>query len=417
MTAEIATTTTTTTKDFSKENKTNDESERPSSLFPLPPSPLRYLNAVPPFPTTYPKQYPLDTSNPQTINVQFDPKIHLAQPLEVPKHIKILVKDTATEEEGRVKLVQVPTLDLKRKTNVEDLAYTEPFRILSEEGVKVFKRIIEASEETMAICTPRNPKIIRGLGFTSQFVKDFNESKEVLNHLGTFANVPIAAHPMTTNYSQINYGEPPNEDEEDAKPADVWHLDSVDYVLVVMLTDGFEGGELLVSNMDPNIAMERIRANDLPDDLTSKIKYTAPGYGVFMQGCRIAHAVGAVTKGSTRLTAVSSYASCDALRIDRPSIYNALSQNHTKEVYDPDYLRNMAWRVRGKLDYLISNPTYDNPKDGEKVLDLAIEQLIMARRLMKGEDKYDAPLSKEITLEQGGFQNIENQEENKKEES
>ena len=43
---------------------------------------------------------------------------------------------------------------------------------------------------------------ICGLGFTSKFVQDFNESSELLQHLSTFANVPIAAHPMTTHYSQ-----------------------------------------------------------------------------------------------------------------------------------------------------------------------------------------------------------------------
>jgi len=66
----------------------------------------------------------------------------------------------------------------------------------------------------MAIVTPRNPKIIRGLGFTSDFVRSFNESPELLCHLSKFANVPICAHPMTTNYSQINFGEPPRDGEE-----------------------------------------------------------------------------------------------------------------------------------------------------------------------------------------------------------
>merc|ERR1712232_1329808 len=190
-------------------------------------------------------------------------------------------------------------------------------------------------------------------------------------------------------------GEPPNPQKqvegEDSKtaaaaaPADVWHLDSVDYVLVIMLTDGFDGGELLVSNMDPNQAMARIRANDLPDELTSKIKYPKPGYGIFMQGCRIAHAVAPLTGGNTsRITAVNSYSSRDAFRVDRPSIYNALSQNHSKDIYDSEYLRNIAWRCKGKLDFII-------------------DQLTLARRLMKGEETYDAPLPEDIKMEQGGF--------------
>ena len=354
---------------------------------------------APVFPSTHPAQYP---PRPDPKGISFDPKIHLVNPLPSPPNIKILQSDEEAGP-GCVKLVSVPST-LQRKKHVEDLAYTEPFRVLSDEGVTAFNQIISENEESMAIITPRNPKIIRGLGFTSDFVRSFNESPELLNHLSTFANVPICAHPMTTNYSQINFGEAPREGEEHAKPADVWHLDSVDYVLVVMLTEGFEGGELLVSNMDPNQAMTKIRANELPSELTTANKYPKPGYAiVFMQGCRIAHAVAPLTGGPSRITAVNSYASMDITRIDRPSIYNALSVNHTKEVYDPDYLRHIAVRCMFKLEDLAKNPSYDCPEKGEAVLDLIIDQLTLARSLMKGKVKLDVPLSKEMRLSQGGF--------------
>jgi len=301
--------------------------------------------------------------------------------------------------------VRVPSS--QPRSHDEDLAYTEPFRVLSDEGVKAFKEIIADNEESMAIVTPRNPKIIRGLGFTSKWVQDFNESPVLLDHLSKLANVPICAHGMSTNYSQINYGEAPKEGEKAAKSADTWHLDSVDYVLVVMLSDGFEGGELLVSNMDPNLSMERIRRNDLPSELTSANKYPGPGYGIFMQGSRIAHSVAPVTKGNTRLTAVNSYSSMNAMRIDRPSIYNALSMNHTKEVYDPDYLRHVSVRCMWKLEQLVKKPTYDDPEKGEEILNLVIDQLTLAKRLMQGEEKHAIPLSKDIHLEQGGFSKAE----------
>ena len=228
----------------------------------------------------------------------------------------------------------------------------------------------------MAIVNLRNPKIIRELGFTSKFFRYFNESPELIRHLSTFANVPLCAHPMTTNYSQINFGEAPREGEDHTKPADVWHLDSVDYVLVVMLTDGFEGGKLLVSDMDANQAMEKNRTNDFLSELAR--------YGIFMQGSRIAHAVSPLTAGSTRITAVNSYASRDVMRFDRPSIYNALSMNHTKGVYNPDYLRHIAVRCMWKLEHLVKNSSYDCPDQGEEILDLVIDQLAMTRRLIKG---------------------------------
>jgi len=350
-----------------------------------------HIGQIPSFPSTYPDQY---VPKPDPKDVLFDPKIHLVTPLPVPSHIKILQSDENAGK-GCVKLVTVPS-DHPRTKNVEDLAYTEPFRVLTEEGVKVFREIISQNEDSMAIITPRNPKIIRGLGFTSNFVRAFNESPILLQHLSKFANVPICAHSMTTNYSQINFGEPPKEGHENAKPADVWHLDSVDYVLVVMLTDGFEGGELLVSNMDPNQAMEKIQRNQLPTELTTKNKYPKPGYGIFMQGCRIAHAVSPLTGGNARITAVNSYSSRNISRIDRPSIYNALSVNHTKEVYDPDYLRHIAVRCIWKLEDLAKNPSYGSPEKGKAVLDLVIEQLEKARSLMRGTENPDVPFSNEM---------------------
>jgi len=375
---------------------TYNEAERPRGMFPV--EMEKKIGRVQAFPKTYPAQYSPRT-DPEGIT--FDPMIHLVNPLPVPPNIKILQSDEKAGP-GCVKLISVPSTH-PRKNHVEDLAYTEPFQILSDKGVAAMKRIISENEESMAIITPRNPKIIRGLGFTSTFVRSFNESPELLKHLSGFANVPICAHTMPTNYSQINYGDAPQKGEEHAKPADVWHLDSVDYVLVVMLTEGFEGGELLVSNMDPNQAMAKIRANVLPPELTVGNKYPKPGYGIFMQGCRIAHAVSPLTGGSTRITAVNSYSSMDISRIDRPSIYNALSVNHTKAVYDPDYLRHIAVRSMWKLEDLVNNPSYDCPEKGGAVLDLVISQLTQARSLMNGDVNPEIPFSNKMEFG-GGFQ-------------
>lgn len=379
-----------------RQHQSSNEAERPKCFYPIPIS--SEVSEAPCFPLTHPAQYP-PKEDPE--GIKFDPEIHLANPLPMPKQMKILQED-GDAGHGCVRLVTVPSSH-QRKEHIEDLAYTEPFRVLSDAGVAAFNTIISENEKDMAIVTPRNPKIIRGLGFTSKFVKELNESPVLLDHLSTFANIPVCAHPMTTNYSQINYGESPKEGEGSAKAADVWHLDSVDYVLVIMLTDGFTGGELLVSNMDPNQAMERIRADDLPSELTTANKYPKPGYGIFMQGSRIAHAVSPLTGGPTRITAVSSFTSRDTMRVDRPSIYNALSMNHTKQVYDPDYLRNIATRCMWKLEHLVKNPSYDCPERGERVLNLVIDQLTMARRLMKGEEEYVIPLSEDIKMKPGDF--------------
>jgi len=385
-----------------------DNAERPRSIFPVDAVPNRYLAKKCAFPLTKPDQYPLE----QEEQVIFNASKHLAHPLEMPSHMKILESDPKSGNDC-VKLVKVETANHERKYNLENLAYTEPFRVLSETGVDAFREVIDKHEKELSICTPRNPKIIRALGYVSKFVRDLNESPILLDHLSSLANVDIAPHPMVTNYSQINFGEPPKKKESGSgisvgEPADVWHLDSVDYVLVIMLTEEFEGGELLVSNMDPNQAMERVRANNLPHNLTSRIKYPKVGYGIFMQGSRIAHAVAPVTGGTVpRITAVNSYASRDAFRIDRPSIYNALAQNHTKQVYDAEYTRSIMWRCKSKLEYLIDNPQFDDREKSDHILKLVIDQLTMARRLMRGEESFAAPLSEDIKIEQGGFEKID----------
>ena len=149
------------------------------------------------------------------------PRNTCTSPLQTPPNIHILQQEA--DMSNRIKLVTVPSSTARKPYSyVEDLAYTGPFRVLSDEGIEAFKSVIQTSEEQgIAIETPRNPKIIRELGFTSGFVRDFNESPELLDHLSTFANVRLAAHPMTTHYTHINFGDDPKKGETEAKPADI----------------------------------------------------------------------------------------------------------------------------------------------------------------------------------------------------
>lgn len=61
--------------------------------------------------------------------------------------------------------------------------------------------------------------------------------------MSSFVGEPAVAHSMPSNYSHINIGEP-----NSGLPVDRWHIDSVDFVLICLLSDpeGMEGGELQV---------------------------------------------------------------------------------------------------------------------------------------------------------------------------
>ena len=71
------------------------------------------------------------------------------------------------------------------------------------------------------------------------------------------------------------------------------------------------------------------------------------------------------------------------------------------------YLQTIAWRCAGKLNHLVRCPSYDDPKEGEELLDLVIDQLCTARDLMKGDKKYHIPISTKIQLDNNDSQSIE----------
>lgn len=81
------------------------------------------------------------------------------------------------------------------------------------------------------------------------------------------------------------------------------HVDSVDYVLIVLLSDpeGMEGGELqVVANHEPEEALRLLEKFDgaPPKEFVRSVKIPKAGWAVMMQGSKIAHHVTEVTKGN-----------------------------------------------------------------------------------------------------------------------
>ena len=87
-------------------------------------------------------------------------------------------------------------------------------------------------------------------------------------------------------------------------------MDSVPYVMVILLSDASEmvGGDLLVARLgDPRKALEMIRTETIDPKLIDTVNYPGPGYAIFMQGAKIAHAVTPVVRAQEkRLTCINS---------------------------------------------------------------------------------------------------------------
>ena len=107
------------------------------------------------------------------------------------------------------------------------------------------------------------------------------------------------------NIAQINFG---NVGEK--RPVDRWHLDSVPYVMVVLLSDATDmvGGKLKVARIeDPQEALRQVLAEDVDPAALESVNYPGPGHAIFMQGSRIAHtATPVISAREPRLTLVNS---------------------------------------------------------------------------------------------------------------
>jgi hypothetical protein len=314
----------------------------------------------------YSKQAAPNNIVPTPENIVFNPKIHLA--MESPAYIKT-IED---------KYIPFP-VPLSTKQQGCKLAYSAPFKLLSDEGVRAIRSVIKMNEHH-ACSNNRQPKSIRGIGYRSKFIRDFTYSKDVLQHLTKCSGKILHPHTMGMNVAQINFGK------IGGGAPDIWHIDSVPFVMVLLLSDTTDmvGGKLQVARIsNPNEALDIIREKGkLPEALIDTVNYPGAGYCIFMQGSRIAHAVTPVESArEERLTLVNSFQSLQPFDEDRTiySTFHRIDGNAPKF----EYARHKAWLASGKLDYLLNEANlFGETKKISKILDLAIDDLRKAKNLI-----------------------------------
>ena len=187
-----------------------------------------------PFPATQPKGYEASATEADV----FDPAVHLA--LKPPKAVRSLLR---TDDDTSSDSFAVP---VPNDTTFPGLAFSEPFQVLSPEGLAALRRSIAEQEPKHAFSTYRQPKVMRGVGYLSKFARDLTYDPSVLAALSSMAGTPIWPEDHAVNNPQINFGEIGGD-----KPVDKWHLDSVPFVMVLILSDLVDmvGGDLKVARL------------------------------------------------------------------------------------------------------------------------------------------------------------------------
>lgn len=205
----------------------------------------------------------------------FDPDIHLT--LTEPFFIVLL--------DGFQHVPRAPQLAKPvSSTGESQIAYTGPFQLLSDEGYRVLRMIIQR-EMAHQISDERQLAKIRYGGYRSKWLQDFNRCPRILDHLSRITgDVQLMPTALQSNYSHINIGY------ANTYKVDAYHRDSVPYVVILLACDMSEtvGGELQLIERDPEEAFRLIEQykGQVPKEYIRTIDYLGSNKCVFMQGNR-----------------------------------------------------------------------------------------------------------------------------------
>lgn len=182
------------------------------------------------------------------------------------------------------------------------------------------------------------------------------------------------------------------------KPVDKWHTDSVDYVMVIILSDltDMVGGELAVLQMPDasGVTFQKLVTEGIPQELVEITKYAGPGYCIFMQGSKILHTVNAVLSArEPRLSLVNSYMSLNPFKKDytKFNTFGPKGFADRDDIRTVEYARHKAWRAQGQLQYLMDNVKFGaKNEDIISFLRLAAAELVIAAERIGGLDDDNA---------------------------
>lgn len=241
---------------------------------------------------------------------------------------------------------------------------TAPFRIFSDEGLAIMQTLAEKMKsnrnETAGTGKNRLGSYIRGAGYRSQFVRDFCECPELLNFLSDIADVRLARHTVPAVACGINYAP-----EDITRAIDTWHVDSVAFDVVILLTDPstFRGGqfEYFCGTKTEGEQLLGVRGEEgtqteLPPERVRGVDFPAAGHGFLQQGNMVFHRACRLLEKADRVTMLPSFVSLSD-KLDGTNV-SAMSKWG-----DPGLLTELArhesWLAGARLRKLIDDLPLD----------------------------------------------------------
>jgi hypothetical protein len=302
---------------------------------------------------------------------------HIEPPFNAREHLDLGSPKTCTLTNfDRVHPDSVP---VAREREHSQLAFTSAFPVLSASGVQAMRTVIDNHRDLQSSNTRIN-RYLRGMAYSSKWVRAWAESPEVVAHLSRLAGMPLIPHYFHGSYAHTNLSSDPSAN----KPVDSWHVDSCPFVLIVVCSnmDGMEGGTLqVVKRQGQKAAVDLVKStdNNVRGDDMMVAEYVQAGYGIFMQGSDLLHRVTPVTKArEARISVVNSYMPANVFTIDRTAPGSYLGGIDGKTPFPEaafEYTRGRAWRAMHQLRHYVNQPfTVDRERLAGQ-LELTVEEL------------------------------------------
>jgi len=252
----------------------------------------------------------------------FDPSLHLD--LKMPESVKTL-----------------PEYKQARKGKGGNLAFSKPFSFLSARGLAVIRKIVE--RETPTVEPSRGSRIgIRGLYFSSPWVRDLHSCPLVLDHVSNIVGEKVVITHNLPSAPHINSSVP------GAKgAAEFWHWDSIGFVGNFLITDTNEmdGGDLEIIKKEKHAGMKALVEGNLRVNDIEKVSYEAPGKMVLAQGSEILHHVTPIKSLNKRTVVVFCFAPANVFKPDKMVLQTYIQEDkplgNKSAIFD--FFRGRAW--------------------------------------------------------------------------
>src|SRR5215475_4105187 len=234
------------------------------------------------------------------------------------------------------------------------VAVTEPFRVLSEEGVAVALEISRGLEKIAA--GDARSKRMRGCTYRSRFFDGMYRDPELVSFLATLAQADLREHPIGHHRVQLNFAP-----DELARDVDVWHYDVVAYDFVMLLTDpaAMKGGntEFFRGTVDEGMAI-LAEQGTIPPDRVGAVGYPGAGWAFLQQGHQVLHRAARLEEPCPRVSLVASYYCADP-RFREPTILPPLRRVDGPDVALVEWAQYAAYRTIGRLEaFLATGPDF-----------------------------------------------------------